>query len=223
MVLGGFFCIFAPTINIVSMKESSYPAFLKKEPTVDSEIMNKIREIGVLWKKSPNKPQLSKQVLDKWESVIGEWLEDKSMPLIARKKTKTEGRGKVISHPSGRKIIISDNTFPDWMFSNILRGKIYELSELKEMLENNELPIAFSFEKWEKTEATYTKTFSENLQFWKVCHIKAVGFNSRKSIKEIPIELIEEHFRKLANPKNIFLLPKQIGALGEIQQFIDEQ
>ena len=72
------------------MKESSYPAFLKKEPTVDSEIMNKIREIGVLWKKSPNKPQLSKQVLDKWESVIGEWLEDKSMPLIARKKTKTE-------------------------------------------------------------------------------------------------------------------------------------
>ncbi|MBO5615729.1 MAG: hypothetical protein J5900_06800 [Prevotella sp.] len=205
------------------MKESSYPAFLKKEPKVDSEIMNKIREIGVLWKKSPNKPQLSKQVLDKWESVIGEWLEDKSMPLIARKKTKTEGRGKVISHPSGRKIIISDNTFPDWMFSNILRGKIYELSELKEMLENNELPIAFSFEKWEKTEATYTKTFSENLQFWKVCHIKAVGFNSRKSIKEIPIELIEEHFRKLANPKNIFLLPKQIGALGEIQQFIDEQ
>jgi hypothetical protein len=50
-----------------------------------------------------------------------------------------------------------------------------------------------------------------------------VGFNSRKSIKEIPIELIEDHFRKLANPKNIFLLPKQIGALGEIQQFIDEQ
>ena len=28
---------------------------------------------------------------------------------------------------------------------------------------------------------------------------------------------------KVANPKNIFLLPKQIGALGEIQQFIDEQ
>jgi len=76
------------------MKESSYPAFLKKEPTVDSEIMNKIREIGVLWKKSPNKPQLSKQVPDKWESVIGEWLEDKSMPLIARKKQKQKVEAK---------------------------------------------------------------------------------------------------------------------------------
>lgn len=76
------------------MIESSYPAFLKKEPKVDSEIMNKIREIGVLWKKSPNKPQLSKQVLDKWESVIGEWLEDKSMPLIARKKQKQKVEAK---------------------------------------------------------------------------------------------------------------------------------
>ena len=66
-------------------------------------------------------------------------------------------------------------------------------------------------------------TRTDPFVFWKVCHIKAVGFNSRKSIKEIPIELIEDHFRKLANPKNIFLLPKQIGALGEIQQFIDEQ
>ena len=207
----------------VTMKESSYPTFLDKEPTIDNDIMNKIREIGILWKNSPNNPKLSKTVLDKWESVIGEWLADKSMPLIARKKTKTEGRGKVISHPSGRKVIISDNTFPDWMYSNILRGITYELSELKQMLDKDELPIAFSFERWEKAEATYTKTFSENLKFWKVCHIKAVGFNSRKSIKEIPIEMIEEHFRKLANPKNIFLLPKQIGSLGEIQLFIDEQ
>lgn len=50
-----------------------------------------------------------------------------------------------------------------------------------------------------------------------------MGFNSSKSINEIDIHSIEEHFRKYANPYNMFVLPKEIGDLGEIQVFIDEQ
>ena len=37
------------------------------------------------------------------------------------------------------------------------------------------------------------------------------------------IEIIEEHFMKLANPRNMFLVPLEIGGLGEIQEFINEQ
>ena len=48
-------------------------------------------------------------------------------------------------------------------------------------------------------------------------------YNSSKSINEIDIHSIEEHFRKYANPYNMFVLPKEIGDLGEIQVFIDEQ
>ena len=40
---------------------------------------------------------------------------------------------------------------------------------------------------------------------------------------EMKIEVIEEHFMKLANPRNMFLVPLEIGGLGEIQEFIDEQ
>lgn len=205
------------------MADKLFLSSLEVEPIIDDSIIKKIREIGEIWKNSPYNPQIAPEIMDKWEKVTLEWIADKSMPLIARKKTKSQGRGQLIHHPSGRDIIISDNTFPDWMYSNILRGKTYELSELKSLLDRDELPIAFSFEKWEKAEAKYTKTFSENLKYWKVCHIEAVGFNSRKSITEIPIGDIELHFKKLVNPKNIFLLPKKLGPLGEIQEFIEEQ
>ena len=62
-----------------------------------------------------------------------------------------------------------------------------------------------------------------SLPEWKLCHIEPVGFNSNKSIEELDIKDIQEHFRKYANPNNMFVLPKEIGDLGEIQIFIDEQ
>ena len=65
--------------------------------------------------------------------------------------------------------------------------------------------------------------FSYSLPEWKLCHIEPVGFNSNKPIEELEIKDIQEHFRKYANPNNMFVLPKEIGYLGEIQIFIDEQ
>ena len=41
--------------------------------------------------------------------------------------------------------------------------------------------------------------------------------------EELDILAIKEHFKKLASPYNMFVLPKEIGDLGEIQIFIDEQ
>lgn len=54
-------------------------------------------------------------------------------------------------------------------------------------------------------------------------NLSVLGFNSSKSINEIDIHSIEEHFRKYANPYYMFVLPKEIGDLGEIQVFINEQ
>jgi hypothetical protein len=53
--------------------------------------------------------------------------------------------------------------------------------------------------------------------------LEPIGFNSNKSIVELDIKDIQEHFRKYANPNNMFVLPKEIGYLGELQVFIDEQ
>lgn len=98
------------------------------------------------------------------------------------------------------------------------------LTEVKEMLQNNMIPMVFMQTKDVKQKAKYSKPLgTDALQEWKLCHIEPIGFNSSKSINEIDINSIEEHFRKYANPYNMFVLPKEIGDLGEIQVFIDEQ
>ena len=42
-------------------------------------------------------------------------------------------------------------------------------------------------------------------------------------IEDLEISDIEDHFRKYVNPNNMFVLPKEIGYLGEIDVFIEEQ
>ena len=75
-----------------------------------------------------------------------------------------------------------------------------------------------------KEKGKYTKSLGGySLSGWKVCHIEPVGFNTNKPIEELSINQIENHFRKYANPNNMFLLPKDLGPLREIQLFIDEQ
>lgn len=161
-------------------------------------------------------------ILDYWNKIINDWVDAKDMPLIVRKDIKF--RGQSFIHPTGREIIVSDNTFAIWVYGQVMKQHTPTLKEIKEMLQNNMIPMLFMQTKDGKQKAKYSKPLgTDALQGWKLCHIEPIGFNSSKSINEIDIHSIEEHFRKYANPYNIFVLPKKIGDLGEIQVFIDEQ
>ena len=178
-----------------------------------------------MWKSSENHVNVSIDVLNSWDTLISEWAEDESMPLIIRKGS---SRGQEFTHPSGRKVIISDNTFALWVYRNVLDGKIYSLLELKNKLNNNEIPIVYALTKEDKKKATYTRTLGKDALSdantkWKLCHIEPVGMNSRKNIADLDINEIIKYFERYANPMNMFILPKEIGGLGEIQEFIDEQ
>ena len=189
---------------------------------IGNDIREKIQEIGKLWRMSEHNPPIENEVLGYWELVIDEWIEDKKMPLIIRKDTRKKGQSFI--HPSGREIIVSDNTFAIWVYNCVMKSKTYNLCQLKEMLSCNEIPMVFMQTKDINEKGKYTKQLgSYKLPEWKLCHIEPVGFNSNKSIEELDVIDIQEHFRKYANPYNMFLLPKEIGALGEIQLFIDEQ
>lgn len=189
---------------------------------VGDDIREKIKEIGRLWRNSPNNPQIDIEVLKKWDNLIEEWIADKDMPLIIRKETSKRGQSFV--HSSGREIIVSDNTVALWVYGNVLKGTVFTLSQIKELLRQNELPMVYIATKEIKANAKYTKPLSSNaLANWKLCHIQGVGFNTNKSIENLEISDIENHFRKYANPNNMFILPKEIGYLGEIDVFIDEQ
>ncbi len=189
---------------------------------VGEEIREKIREIGKLWRNSPNNPHVDDGVLGIWGNLIEEWIADEDMPLIIRKEISK--RGQSFTHPCGREIIVSDNTVAIWVYSNVLKGKVFTLSEIKELLRRNEIPMVFMATKEIKAQAKYTKPLGSNsLSNWKVCHVEPVGFNTNARIEELDIEDIKEHFRRYANPNNMFVLPKEIGYLGEIEGFIEEQ
>lgn len=87
---------------------------------VEAVIRDKIKELGRLWKSSENHMNVSIDVLNSWDTLISEWAEDESMPLIIRKGS---SRGQEFPHPSGRKVIISDNTFAIWVYRNVLDGE----------------------------------------------------------------------------------------------------
>lgn len=189
---------------------------------VGEEIRMKIREIGALWHNSPNNPQIDNEVLKRWDNLIEEWITDKDMPLIIRKETNKRGQSFV--HPCEREIIISDNTVAIWAYSNVLKGTVLTLSQIKELLRQKELPMVFMATKEIKANAKYTKPLGGYaMSDWKLCHIQPVGFNTNTSIEDLEISDIENHFRKYVNPNNMFVLPKEIGYLGEIDVFIDEQ
>jgi hypothetical protein len=103
------------------MVTSSSKQSKKSIPTKDlvgEEIRMKIKEIGTLWRNSPNNPQIDAEILKNWNNLIEEWIADKDMPLIIRKETSK--RGQSFMHPSGREIIISDNTAAIWVYNNVL-------------------------------------------------------------------------------------------------------
>lgn len=192
---------------------------------VGADIRDKIKELGRLWKSSGSRLNISTNILNSWDNLISEWANDESMPLIIRKGN---CRGQEFTHPSGRKVVISDNTFALWVYRNVLDRKTYNLLELKKKLNNNEIPMVYALTKEDKTKAKYTKTLSkdaisDNNAKWKLCHIEPVGLNSRKKIEDLDINEIIKYFKRYANPMNMFILPKEIGGLGEIQEFIDEQ
>ena len=194
---------------------------------IDIEIKTKITELGSLWKHSKNNPQslVSESTLEEWDQLILKWAEDENLPLIIRR---SGTRGQEFKHPSGRKIIISDNTFALWVYHNVLSNQTFTIGEIKSMLNNNEVPMVYALKKEEKGITRHTKTLgkyslSEGDSKWKLCHIIPVGLNSRKGIEEFDIETIKKHVINYANPRNIFVVPKEIGGLGEIQVFINEQ
>lgn len=189
---------------------------------VRNEIIQEINTLGKLWESSQK--CISKDVLNSWNDLISEWIEDESMPLIIRK---SNCRGQeFINEKTGRKIIVSDNAFAVWVYRNVLEGKTYTLLEIKNKLINNEIPMVYALSKADKEKAKYTKplgkdAISDGDNKWKLCHIERVGLGTRQKIEQIDIETIKEKFKKYVNPMNMFLLPIDIGGLGEIREFID--
>lgn len=195
---------------------------LPRKDLVGDSIRRNIQQIGWLWAQSPNNPAINTDILKQWSILIQDWKNDPTMPLIVRKHTSQ--RGQELTHSTGRKIIVADNSFAVWVFHCVLNELCFTLPQIRGLLEIDAIPIALALHSETKQLAKYRKTLGNNvLKDWKLCHIKPVGLNTRTAIADLAIKKLEEHFIRYANPMNMFILPKEIGGLGEIQEFIDEQ
>jgi len=195
-----------------------------KEDKVGPEIRGMISEIGKKWRVSDSNPVHSLDLIVAWDELIRKWKDDKQMPLVVRKQT--ELRGSEIDHKTNRKIIITDNSFSQWIMFHVLRDKKFTLEEIREMLQKDEIPFSFAIKKGDEGKIKYKRSvgkYSVNKLGWKLCHIFGVGIGTPIPIEKVPIEILEDHFTKLGSPSNMFLVPLEIGGIGEIDEFIQEQ
>lgn len=195
-----------------------------KKVELDISVFEKIEELGKLWHNSLSNPKARPDILDKWEKVIIKWRNDDSLPLVIRKSGGL--RGSEITHRTGRKIIISDNSFPQWVYFHVLQEKVFSIHEIEEKLFQDEIPFCFAVSFLDKAKLKYRFTlgkYSLNKKGWKLCHIVPVGLGNNKNIADQDISILKEKFFALSNPKNMFLIPKEIGGLGEIREFMEQQ
>ena len=192
---------------------------ISQAPTeVPTEIKIQINELAKTWKKCPYRPRVTQEVEQVWNRFLSSWVES-NLPLLIRKPK--NNRGHVIKHYTGRELVPVDNSPSHWAYSLALRGECPSLTSL----DMDDIPVAMVFKGLERENAIYTRTKQEinlNSLGWKVCHIDSVGLNTQNNISDIDIKILKNHFIKLLDPGNMFLLPKSIGALGEIDVFIRE-
>ena len=60
-----------------------------------------------------------------------------------------------------------------------------------------------------------------NSSGWKLCHIEPVGLGRRGETVELPLNEIEDHFRRLMSPRNMFVVPKNRSGLGELPEMLE--
>jgi hypothetical protein len=61
-----------------------------------------------------------------------------------------------------------------------------------------------------------------NKQGWKLCHIHGNGSSTTIQVEQLLISDQVDHFKKLINPSNHFLIPLEWPGLAEVSEVITE-
>lgn len=184
-----------------------------------------LKKIASLWANHCDRPRLSPIAAAHWDKVITEWANDPTLPLLIRKSQKGVARGEVIIHESGRALVLTDNSPANWSYISAISGEQPSLSDIHLELTQDLIPIAMVVDREMKAHSKYkccrVNAASPNSLGWKVCHKKKVGLGGRGKLEIRPLELLKDHFIRFLSPSNIFLVPKALGGLGEVEHFIE--
>lgn len=189
---------------------------------LSDELHEPLRQLAEAWANSSSRPSPTAEIEDRWSAFLNSWIADESLPLFIRKAA--FGRGKVIVHESGRKLIPADNSPAQWAFSLALLGQCPSMDELQQLVKADRIPVAMILKAIEREHATYRYPLSkaENLNRvgWKLAHIDSIGLKQRGELETFEISKLETHFVRFMNPENMFLVPKAWAGLGEMPEMI---
>jgi hypothetical protein len=195
---------------------------LRCPDTLPEELKVLLLNFADNWAKSPLRPQPSSDILEKWDMLIQEWIAYKDLPMLIRKPS--AGRGQIIHHESGRKIIPADNTPAHWVFIQALCDKCPTIQQIHQVIADKSIPIAMILSKEEKPRAHFTKTRKDsddlNKYGWNLAHIQPIGLKCRGLLSDMAIETLEQHFKLFMSPSNMFVVPLSWKAIGEIPEMI---
>jgi hypothetical protein len=163
-------------------------------------------------------------VLAHWDSLITQWSDDSSLPLLVRKPARN--RGAVLLSRGGRMIIPTDNSPAQWTFALAVLGDTPSLAWVQEQLAADAIPMAMILKATERARAHYRCTLNRcanpNAAGWKVAHIVNVGLASSEPLEQITESRLREHFVRLMSPRNMFVVPSRYAGLGEVPEFCEE-
>jgi hypothetical protein len=194
----------------------------RTERALPAEMAELVTRLAMLWVKEPSRPRPASEVLEHWDRLINDWSNDMSLPLYVRKFD--NNRGSVISHPSGRRIVPTDNSPAQWAFAQAVLGEQPSLEDIRRLIEADQVPVAMILNAKEKPptakyRCTLGKAVNPNFYGWKVAHVCPVGLKSRASLLNITEDTLRSHFRKLMVPRNMFAIPLRYAGLGELPEF----
>jgi hypothetical protein len=197
---------------------------LARAPTeLPAELVEFVSQFGAAWASSVHRPIPAMNVIWQWNSLLQQWAHESQLPLLIRKHR--GDRGCEVLHGSGRLTIPTDNSAAHWAFTLACEGKVPTLAEISALFAADKIPVVMVQKAAEKVSAKYHCTlkpeFDVNRKGWKLAHIRPVGVNTRVALRDIPLERLQEQFRALLAPSNMFVVPSVWSGLAEVAAVVE--
>src|SRR5690349_2338321 len=107
------------------------------------EMTDLIEQLAKLWADSHARPRPAPHVSQHWDELVNNWADDHSLPLLIRKVN--NNRGSVVTHPSGRVLVPTDNSPASWAFARAILGEMPSLEDIRSEFTENKVPVAMIF------------------------------------------------------------------------------
>jgi hypothetical protein len=158
-------------------------------------------------------------IINQWDIVLKQWVDDKDMLLFARKGGQT--RGTKFQNSFGRLIMTTDNTPAHYIFKTLVFDKKnLTKKNIHNLLSTNKFPISFIRKKSEYETLIDGMVADSSVRLneigWKLAHIKRIALKRGSNLSQDDYHM---HHLKFLSLDNMYLIDKAFSGLAEVPLF----